>query len=240
VLLVSPIWIAAVGLVVTTGVLRRWSDIEYVAFGCAVSLPALVAPWWAERRAGGRSWFWLEFNLWGAILVAFGTYFGTAYFFDLMGMRYAFGTAWTFQSEIIGRTGSAVPVFMYPLTHAYFATYFAFLVVADRWLCNRLQPGPIGRALVVLGLAYGVAFAETLFMATDLMIDLFSYAKRDKMLAFGSFGYAAYFVVGLPMLRRLDAADQPRGMGPVIGSALATCMGILVLLEVWAQAVGSL
>lgn len=240
VLLTSPLWITAVAVVVTSGVLRSWSDLEYLLFGIAVALPAVVAPWWAERKAGGRSSYWLKLNLWVAILVAFGTYFGTAYFFDLMGMRYAFGAHWTFQSNVVGRTGSAVPVFMYPLTHAYFATYFAFLMVADRWLVARLQPGPLGRALVVLGLAYGVAFAETFFMATDLMVDLFSYAKRDQMLAFGSFGYATYFVVGLPMIRAIDEQRDDSTMGRVVGNALATCMGILILLEVWAQAVGAL
>lgn len=240
VLLTSPIWIAAVGVVIVSDVLRSWSDLDYLLFGIAVALPAVLAPWWAERRAGGRSLYWLKLNLWAAILVAFGTYFGTAYFFDLMGMRYAFGARWTFQSDIVGRTGSSVPVFMYPLTQAYFATYFAFLMVADRWLRARLRPGPIVGALIVLVLAYTIAFAETFFMATDLMHDLFHYEKKDQMLAYGSFGYATYFVVGLPMLRGIDEHAEEWSIARVVGNALATCMGIMILLEVWAQAIGRL
>lgn len=240
----SPLWIVAVAVVVLTGVLRRWDDLDYLLFSCATATPALLGPLLVRVRPDrDRPWWtnhWFKFNLWVAIVVVFGTYIGTAYFFDLMGMRYAFPAAWTLQSNVVGRTGSTVPVFMYPLTHAYFATYFAVLVVLDRTVRARLAPGRIGGAIVVLVLAYGLAYAETFFMATDFLSDLFRYEDRDKMLKWGSFGYAAYFVVGLPMVRRLDehATDWP--LGRVVIEALATCMGILVLLEVWAQLVGPL
>lgn len=240
----SPLWIGAVAFVVLTGVLRGWADADYLVFSCAVASPAAIGPLLVRNRPDRAravlASHWFKFNLWVAILVAFGTYFGTAYFFDLMGMRYAFGASWTLQSNVVGRTGSTVPVFMYPLTHAYFATYFAVLVVLDRTLRARLSPGPVGRALIVVGLAYGIAYAETFFMATDLMHDLFAYEHRDKMLAWGSFGYAAYFVVGLPMIRRLDEHATDWSLGRVVVEALATCMAILVLLEVWAQLVGPL
>lgn len=243
-LLTSPLWIAAVAVVVLTGVLRGWDDLDYLMFSCATAAPAVLGPLLVRDRPDrDRPWWschWFKFNLWVAILVAFGTYFGTAYFFDLMGMRYAFGAQWTFQSNVVGRTGSTVPVFMYPLTHAYFATYFAVLVTLDRTLRARLRPGAFGRALIVFALAYGIAFAETFFMATDLMTDLFHYEQRDKMLAWGSFGYAAYFVVGLPMMRRLDEHATDWSVGRVVIEALASCMAILCLLEVWAQLVGPL
>lgn len=240
----SPLWIAAVAVVVLSGVLRGWSDVHYLAFSCAVAAPAVVGPLLVRSRPGrdrsSYAEYWFKFNVWVAILVAFGTYFGTAYFFDLMGMRYAFPAAWTLQSNVVGRSGMEVPVFMYPLTHAYFVTYFAVLCVLDRTVRAWLRPGPIGGALVVLVLAYGIAYAETFFMATDLMTDLFHYEKRDKMLTWGSFGYAAYFVVGLPMVRRLDEHGETWSMGRVVLEALATCMAILCLLDLWAQLVGPL
>lgn len=243
-LVTSPLWIAAVAAVVLSGVLRQWHDLEYLLFATAIASPAVLGPLVARGRPDRdrpiTSCHWFRFNVWVAIVVAFGTYFGTAYFFDLMGMRYAFGASWTLQSNVVGRTGSTVPIFMYPLTHAYFVTYFAVLVVVDRTLRARLVPGPVGAALIVLGLAYGIAFAETFFMATDLMHDLFAYEQRDKMLAWGSFGYATYFVVGLPMVRRLDEHGHEWSLGRVVFEALATCMAILVLLEVWAQCVGPL
>jgi cycloeucalenol cycloisomerase len=240
----SPLWIAAVATVVLSGVLRGWNDLGYMIFCCACAAPAVVGPLLVRARPGRDASLldshWFRFNVWVAIVVAFGTYFGTAYFFDLMGMRYAFPAAWTLQSNVVGRTGSTVPLFMYPLTQAYFVTYFAILTVADRTLRAKLKPGPVGRALIVLGLAYTIAFAETFFMATDLMHDLFHYEKQDKMLAWGSFGYAAYFVVGLPMVRRLDEHGREWSFARVVGEALATCMAIMVLLEVWAQLVGPL
>ena len=194
------------------------------------------------RLDGGRRRrpaYWLKYNVWIAIVVTFGTYVGTAYFFDLMGMRYAFPTALHLESPVVGRSGSIVPLFMYPLTHAYFMTYFVVLAVAWRTIRSTLRLRRLGTVLSLCVLAYALAFAETFFMATDLMSDLFAYEQRDQMLWLGSFGYAAYFLVGLPMVTRIDA-DERWTMGRTVLEALATCMGILVLLEVWAQVVGPL
>ncbi len=240
-LLQSPLWIAAVACVMLTGVLRTWSDTGYLVFSIAVSLPATVGPLcFARGRAlSNGAPYWLRFNAWIAIVVFFGTYFGTHYFFDLMGMRYAFPARWVFEAALVGKSGQHVPVFMYPLTQAYFVTYYSTLVVLHRGLTRRLGGSAIASAALVLGLSYAVAFAETFFMATDLMTDLFSYEKRDKMLGLGSIGYATYFVVGLPLVRRIDL-DGRTSIGRVVESALATCMGVLLLLEAWARLVGRL
>lgn len=238
---ISPLWILAVAWVVLTGVLRTWDDAHYLAFGCATAAPAAIGPLLVRgrpdrNRPAWQSW-WFKLNLWVAIVVAFGTYFGTHYFFDFMGMRYAFGARWTFEAVGLGHSGQRVPVFMYPLTHAYFMTYFVVLLVAERTLVTRLRLGRLGRALVVLGLAYAIAFAETFFMATELLRDLFEYGQRQRMLAVGSFGYAVYFVIGLPMARRIRH-DTP--VSQIVIESLATCMAILVALELWAQLIGPL
>lgn len=237
----SGLWMAAVALVILTGTIRGWDDADYLVFSIAVGAPPLVIPLLSRARPDrGRpiaSCYWFKLNVWVAIVVAFGTYFGTHYFFDLMGMRYAFPARWTFDAAELGHSGQHVPVFMYPLTHAYFMTYYVVLMVAERVIVGRLQPGPIGRALVVFALAYAIAFAETFFMASDLLSDLFAYEQRGRMLAVGSLGYAVYFVIGLPMVRRIDASWT---LGRVVLEALATCMAILVLLEVWAKVIGPL
>jgi cycloeucalenol cycloisomerase len=240
-LLQSPLWVAAVAIVVLTGALHSWSDTSYLIFSIAVSLPATVGPLcFARGRAfTGGAPYWLRFNAWVAIVVFFGTYFGTHYFFDLMGMRYAFPARWVFEAAYVGKSGQHVPIFMYPLTQAYFVTYYTSLVVAHRGLASKLGGGALGSAALVLVLSYAVAFAETFFMATDLMTDLFSYEKRDKMLGLGSFGYATYFVVGLPLVRRIDLGGRT-STWRVVESALATCMGVLLLLEAWARVVGRL
>lgn len=231
-------------VVVLSGWLRSWGDLGFLAFSCFAAFPMTLGPVLVARRARrGFHAYLLKLNLYVGVLVFFGTYFGTHYFFDLMGMRYAFPTQLVFDAELLGRSGSHVPVFMYPLTQAYFMTYFTVLVVAERGIRRRLpiaRTSPLAAALLVGALSYGVAFAETFFMATDLMKDLFAYEKKGRMLLVGSFGYAVYFVVGLPMVRDLDEPDRRWTLRHTGLRALAACMLILLLLEVWAKAVGRL
>lgn len=237
----SPIWITSVAVVVLSGMMRGWKESGYLAFSLFAAAPATVGPLLLPRgRAFGSGVpYWVKLNLFAAVLVFFGTYFGTHYFFDLMGMRYAFPSRYTFEALHVGRSGGVVPAFLYPLTQAYFVTYFTVLVVAYRKIVAAFGLGVVGRAAAVLALSYALAFAETFFMATDLMTDLFSYEKRDKMLFVGSLGYATYFVCALPLARRIDE-DGPTSVGRVLEMALAASMATLILLEVWSRLVGRL
>jgi cycloeucalenol cycloisomerase len=219
------------------GSLNYWGDVEYLVFSMATMAPSVLLP---AALSSGRPWrqsYWLKLNVWVGILAAFGTYFGTGYFFELMGMRYKFPVHWTLGSDVVGRSGGRVPIFMYPLTHAYFMTYFTLLLVMERMIINRLRSGFLGRVMTVLALSYAVAFAETYIMAGGLISDFFAYDNRDRMLRVGSLGYASYFVVGLPMLRRVESNWS---IEHVVVEALATCLMILILLEIWAKLVGPL
>jgi cycloeucalenol cycloisomerase len=241
----SPVWMAAVGVVMLTGWILTWSEATYLVFSVAVAAPVVVGPWLLHRRYGDGTpviaSFWFKLNVWIAIVVAFGTYFGTHYFFDLMGMRYAFPVQWTFSSDVVGRASGKVPVFMYPLTQAYFITYFVGLGVLWRFLRTRLGLQRAGSFIALLVLSYGVAFGETFFMANDMMSDLFAYADRTRMLALGSLGYMVYFVIGLPIVYRLDEdPERPWPLRRVVVEALATCMIIMVTLELWAKLAGPL
>jgi cycloeucalenol cycloisomerase len=241
----SPVWMAAVGLVMLTGWIMAWDDASYILFGIGVAAPLVVGPWILHRRHGRDTpildSYWVKLNVWIAIVVVFGTYFGTHYFFDLMGMRYAFPVTWTWSSEVVGRAPGSVPTFMYPLTQAYFVTYFVGLSVLWRYTRTRWRLGPLGSALVLLPISYAVAFGETFFMANDALAALFSYADRTRMLAFGSIGYMIYFVIGLPMFFRIhERQGEAWPMHRVVVEALATCMLILCGLEVWAKLVGPL
>ncbi|CAI4214297.1 unnamed protein product [Parascedosporium putredinis] len=239
----SGFWMSAVGLVMLTGLIHRLQELDLLLFSITVAAPPVLLPLLSSTRPDRDvPWFkcyWAKFNVWIAILVAFGTYFGSHYFFDLMGMRYTFNVRWTFDSHILGHSGQRVPVFMYPLTHAYFATYYTLLVVCERALVRWLQPALFARTLIVCGLSYALAFAETFLMDTELMTGLFSYEKHGRMLSVGSLGYASYFLVGLPMVRRIDEGER-WPMTKVIIDALAACMAILVLLEAWAKVMGPL
>jgi cycloeucalenol cycloisomerase len=240
----SVAWMLAVAVVIGTGWIHTWGDRGYLLFSLVLGAAAIVGPWWwpgrPDRHRPPWQCWWLKLNAWVAVLVAFGTYFGTHYFFDLMGMRYGFPVTWTLKAEVVGKSSQTVPVFMYPLTQAYFVTYFVAAPIALRRLEGALGRGWLARALVVLGLGYGIAFMETLTMANESLSAYFAYADRDKMLAFGSLGYAAYFVVGLPLVSRIDEGEQRWPLSRVLLEALAASMLILVLLEVWATVVGPL
>ena len=242
----SPLWMIAVALAMFTGWMQSWSELGYLLFGCATMLPAVLGPPLLRPSARVRlaSQYWVQLNVWVAVLVVFGSYFGTHYFFDLMGMTYAFPVRWTFNAEVVGRTPGAVPVFMYPLTHAYFVTYYVGMGVAWRGLRAGLSLGPLGTLLALLLVCYATAFAETFFMANDALAHAFGYADRSRMLWLGSWGYATYFLIGLPMVARLgedqDGKTTPRTLRQVIVEALATCMLILCALELWAKLIGPL
>ncbi|KAJ4268818.1 hypothetical protein NW762_002888 [Fusarium torreyae] len=238
----SPLWMIPAAYVMISGVVLSWNDAEYVAFATTVALPSVLVPALLSESSS-RPWYrryWVKLNIYIAIIVLFATYFVSHYFFDLMGMRYDFNSKWNFNSDVVGRTGGEVPVFMYPLTHANFMTYYTILLVAERAIVQRLQPGRIGRLFVLVALSYGVAFGDTFFLASPLLSEVFSYADPDRMLKFGSLGYTAYFIGGVPMLKRIDSKGEDWDLSRVVMEAFAACMGILVLFEIWAKLAGPL
>ena len=131
-------------------------------------------------------------------------------------------------------------MFLYPLTHAYFMTYYTVLMVAESTIVQALQPGRLGRAIVVVVLSYSVAVGETFFMSSPLLSDWFYYEKTDRMMTVGSLGYMAFFVTGLPMVNRIDSKGEDWPLSRVVIEAWATFMSILVLFEIWAKVIGPL
>lgn len=251
-LLYSPFWMAAVALVQLTGWMKSWGDLGFLLFGLGIMAPLVVVPLLRPAEADrGRPWYlryWFRFNCWVWIFVWIASYFYTHYFFDYLGMRYRFPVQWTLDAAIAGQHGSgagAVPFFLYLVTQAYFVTYFTAMVVLLRWLRTRFDLGILARALAVVGLAYVVAFAETFFMANDLLKDYFSYASRSRMLAYGSLFYACYFIVSAPLVARLDEeerggeAPQP-ALPRVCLESLGAGMLALIILDAWALLLGPL
>ncbi|TLS20859.1 uncharacterized protein PpBr36_10875 [Pyricularia pennisetigena] len=237
----SPLWMAAVGWVMLTGRLGHWGDAELLVFSSAVSVPSVIFPAYMVRRDCPSTRkqplhqrYWLKLNLWVFVVVCWGTYFGTHYFFNLMGMRYRFAnTRLTLDSPVLGaaNNGQTVPLFMYPLTHAYFMTYFVVMLRAERLVRDRVLPRSlrrtvVGKGLVVLVVSYSTAYLETFFMAADVLSEYFYYLDRARMLRLGSLGYAMYFVAGLPMVKRIDADGGRWDLGKTMVEAAATCMAI--------------
>lgn len=244
-LLWTPVWIAAVGVVMATGALKRWDDGDFMLFSVAVSAPLLVIPALLHRRVpalAATPWYasyWFKFNLWIFLFVWVGTYFLTHYFFDVLGMRYEFPTRWNLDAALVGSGRDQVPLFLYPLTQAYFMTYHVGMTVLYRRLRTRWSLGWPARIALMFVLAYAVAFAETFFMAIPALRDVFSYPDRGRMLLVGSLFYASYFVISLPVFSQIDE-HEPWTLGRTIGSALAVCMGVLIVLDGWALVFGSL
>ncbi len=257
-LLYTPVWIAAVALVMTSGALLRWGDAGFMAFSVAVSAPLVLVPALCHRRVPALArtpWhhsYWFKFNLWIFIFVWIGTYFLTHYFFDVLGMRYAFPTRWALDAALVGTGRGEVPAFMDPLTQAYFMSYHVGMLVVLRRLhralgLHHLSPGTarwprrLALAAAALALAYAVSFGETLFMASDLISDLFWYADKPRMLRWGSLFYACYFLVSLPLLYPMDEPPGPRySPRRAALEALAAGMLVMMILDALALVLGPL
>jgi cycloeucalenol cycloisomerase len=242
-LIYSPIWIALVGLVMLTGMYRNWGDAGYMVFGLGVAAPLVLIPYLAPPpdQADLPFWrtTWFRFNLWIGIFVFVGSYFFTHYFFDVVGMRYGFPTSWNLQAELVGDSEATVPLFLYPLTQAYFMTYHVGATVVYRCLSTRFSLGVPGKVAVVCLLAYVVAFAETFFMAVPALADVFEYADRGRMLLWGSMFYGSFFVVSVPVFAGLDE-DRAWTLRRTMVSALGVSMGVFVVLDLWAKLLGPL
>lgn len=242
-LIYSPIWMALVGLVMLTGMFEGWSDAAYMTFGLGAAAPLVLVPFLAPRgREVSRPFWdtsWFRINLWIAILVFVGSYVGTHYFFDVVGMRYGFPTRWNLQAEVVGHSEGEVPLFLYPLTQAYFMTYHVAAVALYRWACRRFELGRPAKVALIAALAYVVAFAETFFMAVPALSEVFEYADRGRMLLWGSMFYGSYFIISIPVFARIDE-DEPWTLGRTALSALGVGMAVILLLDVWAQLIGTL
>lgn len=250
-LLYSPVWMAMMGGAMLTGAYRSWSDPVYMVFGLALGLPPLLLPWLlpgdpeGDRPIWERHWF--RANLWIGLLVFVGSYYVTHYFFDVMGMRYGFPVAWHVEAAVVGRRGGDVPLFLYPVTHAYFATYFAVMVAAWRAFRRRVTRARWANALFVMAVSYVIAWAETFFMASGVIEDVFLYESRGRMLAFGSVFYGCLFMVSLPLYARLDEPFEvdatERGQPGLVALAvesLGAGLAAITLLEIWTWLIGPL
>lgn len=246
-LLYTPYWIAGMAVLMLGGAGGRWGDLALNAAMLALWAPALLVPaWLGARRAGARPWrrsYWLKFNLWIGIYSIVGSYFGSEYFFDVLGMYYRYEQLdWNLDSVLLGEGAQRVPLIMYWSAHFYFLTYHTGAVI----LMRRVRTSPLGRLpgawpLTVLVAAYGFAYAETFAMAGGAIAEQFGYRDLGRMLRWGSLYYALYFVVSFPMVYRLDEApgeDWP--LRRVAIEALAAGMLLLFLLDTATRFVGTM
>jgi cycloeucalenol cycloisomerase len=246
----TPVWIAAMGALMTTGAGKRWGDLALNVAMLAilaplVAIPALVR----DERALGRPWwrtYSCKLNLWIGIYAAVGSYFGSEYFFDVLGMVYNYPQlSWRLDSALVGTGAQTVPFIMYPSAHFYFVTYHTIgVIVLRRVRTSELFVGANARwlwPLAVVAAAYGFAWMETFAMTGGAIAEQFTYRDLPRMLRWGSLFYATYFVISFPMIYRLD--ENPEDDWPlrrVAVEALAAGMLLLFALDLLTHAIGRL
>jgi cycloeucalenol cycloisomerase len=225
VLFYSPVWMAVMGVVQATRAFTRWGDAGHLALGVGLALPLWLVPLVAappvERAQPLFARHSTRFNLFVTSFSLLQNYFGSPLFFDRLGMEYHFSVHW-----ILAR----VPIFLYFVTIAYFATYYVVLAILLRRLRALALP-TVARAAARLALCFGVAFAETAAMANDSLREYFKYRDRGFMLTWGSLCYATVFLLSLPVAERLD--DEPRTLRRVLWQTLAANMAVMLCYEVY-------
>ena len=231
----TPVWIATVAIVQNTGWYRGWGDVGHMAYSLAVFLPLWIVPliWPAEadRERPLHERYIFKINVWLWIFAFIQSYFGTHYFYKVLGMRYRFPVTW----ELNG-----VPFMLYFQAFYFFTTYQVLMnLVWRRWWTSSEHPNRLVSVVLLFALGYAMAFGETRGMANDFMKDFFWYQDRAAMLRYGSIFYGGLFVIGLPFWFRIDeSADRRMPMQQVVIEVLAANMLMLCWYDAWRLGLG--
>ncbi len=246
-LIYSPIWMLQMAVVMLFGIDESLGDVGYVVQACLVALPFVIVPAVLRRaEPAGRDWwrtYWWKANVYMAVFGFFGNYFGTEYFFDVLGMVYDYPRiGWNFDATLVGSGEQKVPIIMYLLTHAYFMTYHTSAVVVLRRIRTSGLPGVSALFWVmVFVVGYCWAWIETKAMANPLIAENFYYRKMDMMLAYGSVFYSLYFIGSFPVFYFLDEdRNHPWSVRTTVLAALAVSMIVFYLLDFWTKFIGAL
>ncbi len=246
-LLYTPFWMLGMGALMKSGAGARWGDVALNAALLVILAPLLIVPALVrDETALGRRWFetyWFKLNLWIAIFAVIGSYFGSEYFFDVLGMVYNYPQLhWSLDSVLLGSGQQRVPLIMYASAHFYFVTYHTAAVVVMRRVRTSRQLGARWLwPLIVLVTAYFFAWAETFFMTDASIAAQFYYRDLPRMLRWGSLFYACYFFISFPMIYRLDEEpDDNWSLRRTSIEALAAGMLVLLLLDSVTRVVGRL
>ena len=246
-LVYSPVWMTTMALVMGLGITAQLGDWGFLAIGIAVALPLVMVPALIrDERPIGRRWYqtyWFKANLYIAVFNFAANYFGSEYFFDVLGMVYDYPTiAWTLDSTLVGSGQQRVPAVMYLLTQAYFLTYHTTAVVVLRRIrTSRFSIGRVLWPVLLLAVAYFWAWVETKAMANPWIEAQFYYRDVERMLTYGSSFYALYFVASFPIFYHLDEArDVSWSWTTTIAASCTASLIMLFLLDFAAAVFGPL
>eukprot|EP00040_Diaphanoeca_grandis_P027265 m.154755 g.154755 ORF g.154755 m.154755 type:complete len:355 (+) comp30908_c0_seq1:193-1257(+) len=221
----SPIWIWVLGFIVYFGWWKQFDGDSYLYLGILLATPCFIGPELISRyyipasRAPNVVSYPIKFIVWIGILTVLASWFGTHYFYAILGVRYTFPE---------GLEANHVPVSMYLMAIPYFCTYhwFAALVLNN-----------VGHYafVVVLMMAYVTAFFEALSMSA---FPHYYYPDREAMLSIGSLFYALLFVVSYPMYTSFSRRAHALTLWQTAVDSLAASMLILCLYEAWRTIIG--
>lgn len=242
-LIYSPIWMSLIGLVMVLGITDRVGEWGFIAIGLAVALPLVVVPALVRDETSlGRAWYqtyWFKANLYIGIFGFAANYFGSEYFFDILGMVYDYPMIeLNLDATLVGSGEQRVPIVMYLLTQAYFITYHTTaMVVLRRLRSSRLPFGTLVWPVLVVVVAYFWAWIETRTMANPLIATQFHYKDMDRMLAYGSLFYSLYFVASFPIFYHLDEKRSTSWSLTMTAGAACTAGLIMLFLLDFAAAI---
>ena len=245
-LLYSPVWMLSMAVMVLTGWGEQWGDTAMLAHAVLTAVPILVLPMLLAGRFSERPWrdsYWLKVNLYLGLFSFFGNYFGSEYFFDVLGMVYVYPNVTTnLDAALLGSGEQQVPLIMYFYTHAFFMTYHATANIALRVLGNlRLPAMGLLFPVFVFVIGYLWAWIETKAMANPLMASSFYYRDMEAMLAYGSAIYATYFIASVPIYYFVDETPaRSWSLTQTAAGALAASMLTFYLLDFATHWVGAL
>lgn len=242
-LIYSPVWMLVMGLVMGTGLAARYlGEWGFMAVAMGLFLPLFIIP--ALRSPETGPWhqtYWFKSNLYMWIFAFFGSYFGSEYFFDVLGMVYEYPMIkLNLDSALVGSGTQVVPFIMYPLAHVYFITYHTSAVVVLRRIKTAGLPfTALLWPLLIFVIGYFWAWMETKAMANPFIESQFKYRDMERMLAWGSMLYSAYFITSFPIYYCLDEDKQKKwNLWIVSAAAMSASMLTLYLLDFWALWLG--
>lgn len=246
-LVYSPVWMALMASVMGFGITDQIGEWGFMAIGIAVAAPLAVAPAiLRDERSIGRRWYqtyWFKANLYVGIFNFAANYFGSEYFFDVLGMVYDYPMIeLNLDATLVGSGEQRVPVIMYLLTQAYFLTYHTTAVIVLRRIrTSGLPMGPLLWPILLVVVAYFWAWMETKAMANPWIESQFYYTDMARMLAYGSLFYSLYFVASFPIFYNLDEhRDTSWSVTKTAAAALSASMIMLFLLDFAAAIFGPL
>lgn len=246
-LIYSPIWMLQMAVVMLLHIDNTLGDLGYIIQSLLVALPLVLVPLVIRDETSlGRSWYqtyWFKANVYIFVFTFFGNYFGSEYFFDVLGMVYNYPNIhWTLDSALLGSGHQKVPLIMYILTQAYFMTYHSSAVVVLRRIRTSGIPGAVILfPLMVFAIGYFWAWMETTAMANPLMADKFYYRDMARMLQYGSISYACFFISSFPIFYSIDEHEgESWTLKNTIFAACAASMFTFYLLDFWTHLVGPL